>query len=109
MSKYDVFISHKSQDKEALTKVEAFLDSQGFTYWSDSKMQSGFDWIKQIEKAINESRIMLVLLSQHVIDDPDNMESEIVSAIEKRMKFVVIKLDESNVADYEGVFSQRKS
>lgn len=48
---------------------------------------------------------MLVLLSQHVIDDPDNMEAEIVSATRNRLKYVVVKLDDSLMGDYTGVFS----
>lgn len=48
---------------------------------------------------------MLVLLSQHVIDDPDNMEAEIVSATRNRLKYVVVKLDDSLMEDYTGVFS----
>lgn len=105
MKKYDVFISHKSQDKNALTKIERFLTQNNITWWSDSKLQPGLDWTKQIDQAISESKIMLVLLSQHVIDDPDNMEAEIVSATRNRLKYVVVKLDDSLMEDYTGVFS----
>ena len=38
---------------------------------------------------------MIVLLFQYVIDDPDNIESEIVSATQNRLKFIVVKLDEA--------------
>lgn len=41
---------------------------------------------------------MIVLLSQYVFDDPDNIESEIVSATQNRLKFIVVKLDEATAA-----------
>ena len=39
--KYDIFISHKSQDKNQLTLLEEYLDNEGYSYWSDSKMKEG--------------------------------------------------------------------
>lgn len=105
MATYDVFISHKSQDKEQLTKIENFLEAKGISYWSDSKMVEGLNWMKQIERGIQESKIMLYLLSQNVIDDPDNIEAEINLATQRRMDFVVVKLDDSLMADYTGAFN----
>ena len=105
MAVYDVFISHKSQDKEQLTKIENFLNQKGITFWSDSKMVQGLDWMRQIERGIQESKIMLYLLSQNVINDPDNIESEINLATQRRMKFVVVKLDDSVMEDYTGGFN----
>lgn len=32
MKKYDVFISHKSQDKNSLTKIERFLTQNNITW-----------------------------------------------------------------------------
>lgn len=32
MKKYDVFISHKSQDKNALTKIKRFLTQNNITW-----------------------------------------------------------------------------
>lgn len=105
MSLYNVFISHKSSDKEQLKKIENFLTENNISWWSDSKLQPGLDWTKQIEDGIKNSTIMLVLLSQNVINDPDNMESEITLATRYRLKYVVVKLDDSLVEDYTGVFS----
>lgn len=102
---YDVFISHKSNDKEALTKIENFLDSKGINYWSDTKLVEGLDWMRQIDTALKNSRILLVLLSRHTIEDPYNMESELNLATKKRMKFVVVKLDDTSIDDYSGGFS----
>lgn len=37
MKKYDIFISHKSQDKNQLTLLEEYLDNEGYSYWCDWK------------------------------------------------------------------------
>ena len=81
-----------------MTLLEEYLDNEGYSYWSDSKMKEGESWTNQIDRAISESRIMIVLLSQYVFDDPDNIESEIVSATQNRLKFIVVKLDEATAA-----------
>ncbi len=49
MAQYNVFISHKSSDKEQLKKIENFLTENNISWWSDSKLQPGLDWTKQIE------------------------------------------------------------
>lgn len=105
MATYDVFISHKSQDKEQLTRIENFLEAKGITYWSDSKMSGGSKWMNEIEEGIQQSEIMLYLLSQNAIDDPDNIEAEINLATQLRKDFVVVKLDNSIMADYKGAFN----
>lgn len=105
MATYDVFISHKSQDKEQLTRIENFLEAKGITYWSDSKMSGGSKWMNEIEEGIQQSEIMLYLLSQNAIDDPDNIEAEINLTTQLRKDFVVVKLDNSIMADYKGAFN----
>lgn len=105
MPRYDIFISHKSQDKLFLRALENFLDTNGYSYWSDSKMEEGEAWTNQIQRAISNSKIMIILLSQNVLNDSYNIESEITYAVEKRLKFIVIKLDDSRMEDYSGVFA----
>lgn len=105
MATYDVFISHKSQDKEQLNRIENFLEAKGITYWSDSKMNGGSEWMNEIEKGIEDSKIILYLLSQHTIDDPNNMLAEINLATQLRKEFVVVKLDDSVMDDYKGGFN----
>lgn len=58
MKKYDVFISHKSQDKNALTKIERFLTQNNITWQSDSKLQPGLDWTKPIDQAISKEEYL---------------------------------------------------
>lgn len=60
MANYDVFISHKSEDKQYLTQIEQFLDEKNYTYWSDSKMEQGITWTDQIHKAIKDSNVVIV-------------------------------------------------
>ncbi len=101
MKKYDVFISHKSEDKDFLTALEKKLDEAGYTYWSDSKMISGIPWTNQINEAINESRVMIVLLSKNVLNDSANVEAEIYRAIRLKQEFLTINLDDTPIDDYD--------
>ena len=62
-SKYDVFISYSNKDKSIARKLAEALKTKGISAWTDTQITAGKDWSSQIEKALQQSKIFLLLLS----------------------------------------------
>ena len=72
MEKKDVFISHAREDKDTYVYplADAFK-SLGITYWLDeAEIRWGDSILQKISEGINNSRYVLVLLTEHFISKP---------------------------------------
>ena len=68
---HDVFISHSSADKRAADAACAVLEARGIKCWiAPRDLQPGSDWGESIIAAIEQSRIMLLLLSTQANSSP---------------------------------------
>lgn len=74
MEKYSseyIFISYSRKDASAMQKISRFLAENGIRCWNDENINAGTkSWHLDLEKAISESKGMILLLS------PDAKESE---------------------------------
>jgi TIR domain len=60
---HDVFISHSSADKRAADAACALLEARGIKCWiAPRDIRPGSDWGESIITAIEQARIMLLLL-----------------------------------------------
>jgi hypothetical protein len=62
-NKYDVFISYSQQDESSARKLAEALKSKGFSAWTDTEIRPGKKWADQIEKALRQSKVFLLLIS----------------------------------------------
>jgi 5'-deoxynucleotidase YfbR-like HD superfamily hydrolase len=63
-----IFLSHSSEDKPFVRKIEKILQSQGYKPWIDEKnIPLGESITKEIEKALRESDVILVFLSKESV------------------------------------------
>ena len=69
-NKYDVFISHTDKDKPFARQLAEALKIKGFNTWTDMDTRPGEKWANQVEKALRESKVFLLLLS------PDFLSSQ---------------------------------
>jgi len=68
MASYDIFLSHASEDKDWVQKLEAELSAFGLTVFLDTKDILPTDnWVQIISEAIRESTILVLILSQYSI------------------------------------------
>lgn len=66
--RFDVFISYASPDKEVAILLAEELAKHGLTIWVDAQdIKAGQNWQEEIRRAINNSRLCLVLLSQATV------------------------------------------
>ena len=78
---YESFISYARSDSEFALKLSTDLNQKGNVVWIDQvNIKPGTQWDAEIEKALNESKILLVVLSSNSIAS-SNVMNEIAFAI----------------------------
>ena len=66
----DVFISYSRLDYKAAEALYESLTSKGLNVWYDKmKLKSGSDWMDEIEKAIDTSRLFIPILTDNTLND----------------------------------------
>jgi hypothetical protein len=62
---FDVFLSHKSQDKPAVAQIGEWLKQRGLRVWLDKwELRPGFPWQEGIEDAVRSSRAVAVFVRE---------------------------------------------
>ena len=63
--KKKVFISYSHQDVEYAKKIAKSLAGSGLAVWTTQKIEPGMELTKAIQKSLDESSAVLVLLSEN--------------------------------------------
>jgi hypothetical protein len=71
----DVFVSYAREDVEATGKIVGALRLEGFVVWTDANIPAGEKFLGEIQKALENSKTVLVLWSLASVDS-DWVESE---------------------------------
>ncbi|MDX2030140.1 MAG: SAV_2336 N-terminal domain-related protein [Blastocatellia bacterium] len=80
-----IFLSHASEDIQAIQKIHERLLAEGFAPWISSlDIPAGQDVHAEIEKAIRESDIFLVCLSQSSAQRQGHYQIELVQALDRQ-------------------------
>lgn len=78
-----VFICHASEDKQAARDLFRRLVDDGYDAWLDEeKLLAGQDWKLEIRKAVRNSDIFVVLLSEESVSKTGYVQKEIVQALD---------------------------
>lgn len=104
--KYDVFVSYSRKDyvdsygniieDSPVKAIIEFLEQNQITYWFDKEgIYSGREFVELISEAINVSKIMLFVSSEHS-NSSIYTTGEIFEAIECNRLIIPIKIDASN-------------
>jgi hypothetical protein len=79
-----VFLSHASEDAEAVREVNADLRRAGILTWLDKQqLLPGDDWERKIDEAIDNSDYVLIFLSSKSINKKGIFQKEIKYAFDK--------------------------
>jgi len=64
----DIFISYKREDQATARKLADALESEGWTVWWDPKLRAGERFNDVIEKALKESKCVVVMWSKRSVE-----------------------------------------
>ncbi len=100
-----VFLCHSSADKARVVELYRQLKDEGFDPWLDKEnLLPGQDWQEGIPKAVRNSDVVLVCLSQNSVTKAGYVQKEIKYALDKADEqpegaiFIIpLKLEECNV------------
>jgi tetratricopeptide (TPR) repeat protein len=86
----DIFISHVEEDTEMALQIACGLEAAGYTAWSyERDSYPGLDYLDQVEKAIEGSQAVIVLISPEALGS-QQVEDEVKWAREQGKPLVPI-------------------
>ena len=106
--KLKVFLCHSSADKQAVRKLYQRLYSRkGIDPWLDeAKLLPGVRWDTEIAKAVKESEVVIVCISNNSVSKEGYVQKEIKRALdvadekpEETIFIIPLKLEECNVPE----------
>ena len=90
---HEVFISHSHKDKVIADGVCANLEAAGIRCWiAPRDITPGVDWPTAILRAINVSRIMVLVFSAHS-NTSDDVSRELILAANKKLVIVPFRIE----------------
>lgn len=82
-----IFLCHSSKDKPQVAKLYDTLLKKGADPWLDSeKLLPGQDWNFEINKALDDSDVILVCLSKGSVDKEGYVQREIRLALDRTLE-----------------------
>jgi TolB-like protein len=88
-----VFISYASQDAAVANAVVETLEEHGIQCWiAPRNVAPGSQYADEIVAAINEAKVLVLVLSEHAIASP-HVGREIERAASKRRRIIVLRTD----------------
>lgn len=91
------FLSYSRANKDFAIKLAKELKAEGFLVWLDQlDIPAGSRWDREVEKALKESEIFMIILTQASVDS-ENVMDEIGYAIDTRKRFLPVLLEDCDV------------
>ncbi|MFN8381402.1 MAG: toll/interleukin-1 receptor domain-containing protein [Anaerolineales bacterium] len=82
-----IFLCHSSGDKPQVEKLYDFFSKQGADPWLDSeKLLPGQDWNYEINKALDDSDVILLCLSKKSVDKEGYVQREVRIALDRALE-----------------------
>ena len=90
---HEVFISYSSKDQAAAEAVHGYLMDAGIPCWlAPSDLVPGSEWDAEIVKAINASRVFVLILSTHA-DSSVHVRNEVHHAVSMGLHVIPFRID----------------
>jgi formylglycine-generating enzyme required for sulfatase activity len=98
----DIFISYKREEQATARKLADALESEGWTVWWDPKLRAGEHFDDVTEKALKESKCVVVMWSKRSVESL-YVKDEATYAL-KRNKIVPVMIEEVQLSfRFEGL------
>jgi hypothetical protein len=103
---YDVFLSYSSASQPWVRKFTDALTASGVSAWFDAhEILPGERWQAQIEKALRQSRVLILVLSPESVQRPWTF-FELGAALADGKRIVPVLSDDVDPADIPAVVRQ---
>ena len=91
---HDVFVSHSSKDKKLADAVVTALEQHGITCWvAPRDILAGASWANSILKAIESSRLMVLVFSSNADESP-HIRREVERAVNFRVPVAPVRVQD---------------
>jgi hypothetical protein len=91
------FLSYSRVNKDFAIRLAKELKSEGFNIWLDQMdIPAGARWDREVEKALRESEIFMIILTSASVDS-ENVMDEIGYAIDNNKRFLPVLLEKCEV------------
>ncbi len=88
-----IFISYVSEDENVAFAIEEGLQHAGHETWVYKHNSPAGNYLENIARALNDSQMMVLVISQNALANPNQVNIEIVRAHEKRITLQPVLLD----------------
>ena len=85
----DIFLSYASEDRERARSIVRIFEKDGRSVWWDRQITPGKSFDREIDRAIVESRCVVVLWSRHSVDS-DWVNNEALEGLERGILIPVL-------------------
>ncbi len=94
---YDVFLSHSGKDRDWVAAFTESLQDSGVKDWFDaSPILPGERWQERIEKALRDSKFLVVILSPDFTESPWTL-FELGAAVADRKKIIPVLTEDVKI------------
>jgi len=90
-----IFISYSHKDKKYVEKLEGKLIEEGFNVWIDHNIDYGDEWLKVIQKKLDECDAYIIVMSKNSFESY-MVQNEVTRAREKNKNLFSLLLDGEN-------------
>jgi hypothetical protein len=91
----DIFISYKREEQAIARKLANALESEGWSVWWDPKLRAGEHFDDVIEKALNETKCVIVMWSNRAVQSR-YVRDEATYALDRK-KLVPVAIENVNL------------
>jgi|TARA_B110000438_G_scaffold286643_1_gene318079 serine/threonine-protein kinase len=93
----EVFVSYSSQDFEEVHRIVEQLRGAGVSVWmDDGGIEAATLWSEAIVEAINDSKVLIMMVSSHSTDSP-NVVKEVMLSSESGKVILPVYLEEAEI------------
>lgn len=88
----EIFISYRRSDEAHARRLHALLKEQGVDAWYDAQVGAGQDWRQATAKALEASRIFVLLFSK-AASESDDIAKELAAATYSKKLVIPVRLE----------------
>ena len=97
-----IFISYSHKDKEYIRQLHGALEEEGFEVWVDERINYGEEWIRVVQKHVDECDAFLVVISRNA-EESDWVQNELARAKRKKKPIFPLLLEGEPWLSFEAI------